>query len=86
LEIIELLPDKTLRKALLGSDLKAAQVLQYCIPSGCWFGAASCEGAEFALGGCNVALGFSFDDFELGNRRLLLEQFPEFREEIRRLT
>ncbi|MDR1169989.1 MAG: cupin domain-containing protein [Prevotellaceae bacterium] len=86
LEITEILPDKTLRKTLLGKDLKAGQVLQYCVSAGHWFGAAPCEGTEFALVGCTVAPGFSFDDFELGDRQQLLKQFPEYQEEILKLT
>jgi predicted cupin superfamily sugar epimerase len=86
LEIIEILPDKTLKKTLLGNDLKAGQVLQYCVLAGRWFGAAPCESTEFALVGCTVAPGFCFDDFELGNRQQLLQQFPEFQEEILKLT
>lgn len=86
LEIIEILPDKTLKKTLLGNDLAGGHLLQYCVAAGHWFGAAPCEGAAFALVGCTVAPGFSFDNFELGDRQYLLQHFPAFQKEILKLT
>jgi predicted cupin superfamily sugar epimerase len=86
LEITEILPDKTMKKTILGSDFENGQTPQYCVSAGHWFGAAPCEGTDFALVGCTVAPGFSFEDFELGDRQELLIQFPEFEEDIIKLT
>jgi hypothetical protein len=42
---------------VLGGDLLAGQRLQHVVPPGCWFGAAPCDGTEYALVGCTVAPG-----------------------------
>jgi predicted cupin superfamily sugar epimerase len=85
-EVIEIQPDKTIKKTVLGADLTAGAALQYCVPAGRWFGAAPCRGTEFALVGCTVAPGFSFDSFELGDRQKLLNEFPDLEEYILKLT
>lgn len=63
-----------------------AQNWQAILPRGTWFAARPLEGAEFALVGCVVAPGFSFDDFELGSRAILIERYPQHAALIRALT
>lgn len=48
------------RTTTLGRDLAAGQKLQHVVPPGTWFGAAPCEGTEYALVGCTVAPGELF--------------------------
>ncbi len=50
---------------MLGRDVAAGQRPQAVVPAGAWQ-AARPRGARFALGGCTVAPGFDFADFELG--------------------
>ena len=50
--------------------------LQVVVPSTCWFAAEVEQSSGWALLGCTVAPGFSFDDFELAARADLLKQFP----------
>lgn len=71
---------------ILGSDFDAGERLQILIPAGVWFGAETLGEDAFTLAGCTVAPGFEFDDFELGSRDALLEQYPGLKETILRLT
>lgn len=69
---------------LLGRDPTLGQAFQQVVPHGVWFGAEATD--DFALVGCTVAPGFSFEDFELGAREALLAQYPQHRELVLRLT
>jgi predicted cupin superfamily sugar epimerase len=51
--------------------------LQAVIPAGVWFGARVQDQQRYALVSCTVAPGFDFRDFELGNKKLLLDLFPQ---------
>lgn len=81
-----LMPDGTCHSQILGEDIGAGMVRQFVVPRGAWFGAELCERRGFALVGNTVAPGFEFDDFELADRDWLLDQFPEQRALICRLT
>ena len=69
----------------LGSNSPAGETFQCVVPSGCWFG-AEVSGEGYSLAGCTVAPGFDFTDFEMGNRDVLLKQFPGQTKIIQRLT
>ncbi|HUF72743.1 MAG TPA: cupin domain-containing protein [Gammaproteobacteria bacterium] len=56
------------------------------IPAGCWQSARLAADAPWALGGCSVAPGFDYEDFEMPPAALLLERFPEHEAAIRQLT
>ena len=70
----------------LGKDLRSLQQPMGVVAAGCLFGASVSDPAGFALVGCTVAPGFDFADFELADRQQLLEQFPQHRSIIERLT
>ncbi len=83
-------PDGTASHIQLG-----AGCFQVVVPAGHWFGAtlgpvddvAEERGnTRFALVGCTVAPGFLFEDFELGDRATLVNQFPQHVALIARLT
>ena len=86
LELNVLSKEGGLEKYLLGRDLEKGELLQVTIPRNHWFGARVLDRNGFALLGCTVAPGFHFDDFELGNRKELLKQFPAHSEIIKELT
>ncbi|HVO74309.1 MAG TPA: cupin domain-containing protein [Ignavibacteriaceae bacterium] len=75
-----------LRKLILGGDLSKRESFQAVIPKNSWFGAELADKNSYALIGCTVSPGFEFEDFEIGKRKDLLIQFPEFEKEIKRLT
>ncbi len=72
----------------IGIDIESGMRPQLVIPGGTWQGSELAEGSDlgFALLGTTMAPGFSFDDFEQGKRDELKKNFPNFTEEITRLT
>lgn len=61
---------------------------RFCVvlPPGTWFGATVDLPDSYSLIGCTVAPGFDFADFELGDRRQLVRDFPAQRSLIEQLT
>lgn len=70
----------------LGPEPDSGDSLQAVIPRGTWFGAEVMESDSYVLVSCTVSPGFEFDDFRLGGRTALQEQFPQHAELIGRLT
>lgn len=56
------------------------------VPAGCWQAARLARGAQWAFGGCTVAPGFDYADFEMPSADRLLAAFPQHAEIIRTLT
>ena len=56
------------------------------IPSGWWQAARLPPGTSWAFGGCTVAPGFDFADFEMPRAEELLERFPQHASLIRALA
>ena len=50
------------------------------------FGANVDDPESYALVGCTVAPGFDFADFEMPSRKQLLEQYPQHRDIIEKLS
>ncbi|MEP5763274.1 MAG: cupin domain-containing protein [Halieaceae bacterium] len=75
-------PDGRLDTVVMGSDPGAGQHLQLAVPGGTW--KASHLGAgDYGLISEAVAPGFEYSDMSLGQRELLLQQFPQHAELIR---
>jgi predicted cupin superfamily sugar epimerase len=74
------------QRTVLGPDILHGQLVQHVVPAGLWQGSRLCEGGAFALLGTTMAPGFDFADYEHGDRRALIEQYPFCAEEITRLT
>ena len=70
----------------LGSDPESKQVFQALVRAGCWFASHVEDWKSWALVGCTVAPGFDFADFEMAKRETLLQEHPQHREIINRLT
>lgn len=73
------------RSVVLGSDVLAGQTPQLVVPRGVWQG-SFLEAGDFALLGCTVAPGFEYADYEHGDRTELTRRYPDWTEQIRRLT
>lgn len=71
---------------IIGRDILKGQVPQFIIPGGSCFAAQVIEPESYALIGCTVAPGFSFDDFTLKTRAELNADFPQHREIIEQFT
>ena len=70
------------RQAVLGDG----RAWQAAIPAGSWFAAHVLDADAWALVGCDVAPGFTFEEFELGTRAELAAAFPQHRALIERFT
>ena len=69
----------------IGTDLTEAEPT-LLVKAGCWQAARAAPGAAWAFGGCTVAPGFDFADFQMPDRFELLERFPQHRGVIEALT
>lgn len=85
-EMLQLYPDGTSRCTLLGQDLRGGQEVQYTVPAHVWQGSHLLTGGAYALLGTTMAPGYIQQDFELGYRADLKQQYPEREALIRHLT
>ncbi len=86
IEIFTIKPNGVLEKIKLGRNIENGEVFQAVIPAECWFASRVNKHGEYGLVGCTVAPGFDFMDFELADRKELIEQFPQHEEIITTLT
>jgi len=70
----------------LGHNIAGGEQVQVSVPADTWQGSILRPGGRFALMGTTVTPGFEWEDFELSGRDVLLQQYPTFGEQIRRLT
>jgi len=84
--MLKLNPDGRAEKIILGQEIDKGQFVQTIVPANTWQGCLLREGGRFALLGTTVAPGFDFSDYEAGQRKILLEKYPEYKELIKKLT
>lgn len=70
----------------VGLDLLKDQRPQLVVPKGCWFASEVKDKNSYSLVGCTVAPGFDFEDFELTQRKELINTYPQHEKIISRLT
>lgn len=70
----------------LDNHLEEEATPQAVVPAGCWFGVTVDDKSSFTLVGCTVAPGFDFSDFELADRKDLLQLYPQHSAIINQLT
>jgi predicted cupin superfamily sugar epimerase len=56
------------------------------VPAGTWFGATVAADDGYALVGCTTAPAFDVADFELADRAVLTDTYPQHQALIERLT
>jgi predicted cupin superfamily sugar epimerase len=61
-------------------------MIQVAVPANCWFGAKLISSNSYNLSSCTVAPGFDFLDFELADRRTLLQNYPHYADLIKTLS
>jgi len=88
LELTTITPEGELKTIVLGHDLAANQIPQWVVPAGVWQGARplQSDNAGYTFVGCTVAPGFDFADFEMPDRKKLLQLFPQHTSIICELT
>ncbi|HAS92661.1 MAG TPA: hypothetical protein DCS12_10675 [Clostridiales bacterium] len=62
-EMLNLFPDGSFKKIILGQNILGGEKLQYLVPLDVWQGARLKKGGSFALLGTTVSPGFEFEDF-----------------------
>jgi predicted cupin superfamily sugar epimerase len=85
-EMVQLHPDGTGERLVLGPDIATGQRPQIVVPHGSWQGLRLLPGSDFCLMGCTVAAGFEFVDYSHGARADLVEKWPDFRDIVTTLT
>ena len=69
----------------LGDNPEVGAAFCRVVKAGMWFGASVDEG-DYTLSGCTLSPGFDFSDFEMGDKKALLELYPQHCSLIQRLT
>ncbi len=69
----------------LGSDLGNGFLFQQVVKAGCWFASQPVDENDFAFVGCTVAPGFDFADFEMGEKEVLKQAYPQHIEWLEKL-
>lgn len=85
-EMLQLHPDGSGRRIVLGQDVVGGELLQTVVPQGVWQGSRLIDGGEFALLGCTVSPGFEYADYESGAQETLVRGWPAWSEMTARLT
>ena len=85
-EMLQLVPDGSGRRILLGNDLAAGQQPQVVVQREVWQGSRLVQGGRWALLGCTVSPGFEYEDYDSVGREELTAQWPAFAETIAVLT
>lgn len=85
-ELVELFPDGSGRKTLLGPDIAGGQEVQHVVRAGTWQGSSLVGDGEWALLGTTTCPAYSDECYEHGDATSLLSQYPSWVEEISRLT
>jgi hypothetical protein len=76
--------DGAVTEPVLGIDLAAGERPQVVVPPGTWQGTST--RGEWTLLGTTMSPGFTWDNFELGERARLVEQWPSAAARIAELT
>lgn len=74
------------QKHMIGRDFKKGETPQLVVSGGSWFASKVVDGDSYSLVGCTVAPGFDFDDFQLAEREILIQQYPQHQDLIEAFT
>jgi predicted cupin superfamily sugar epimerase len=85
-EMLQLKPDRTGERIVLGPDIRNGMRLQSVVSGGLWQGSRLLPGGRWALLGTTMSPGFEFEDYTPGVREALLDSYPAYRELICALT
>jgi predicted cupin superfamily sugar epimerase len=85
-EMLQLKPDLTGERIVLGPDIKNGMRPQAVVAGGVWQGSRLFPGGKWALIGTTMSPGFEFEDYTPGIREALLSTYPAYRELICALT
>ncbi len=70
----------------VGINLDEGALPQLVVPAGYWFASSVKDANSYSLVGCTVSPGFDFEDFELAERKSLVQEYPKYTEVITQFT
>jgi uncharacterized protein len=85
-EMIQIDEGGSLTRYVLGSDIFNGESPQVVVPHGVWQALRLKKGGHWALMGTTCAPGFEYEDFELGEREKMIQEFPQLRDDIIRFS
>ena len=75
-EMLQLLPDGTSRRVVIGKDFERGESPQVVVPRGVWQGSRLLVEEGWALLGCTVSPGFEFADYRSASAEELCANWP----------
>lgn len=89
IRIVAISPDRKKYEWILGKTGENITP-QVIVPARWWFAAETMDASHsthgYTLAGCTVSPGFDFNDFEMAARHYLIEKYPEYKDDIIKLT
>lgn len=85
-EMVQINQNGDLKKTIIGSNINDKHIPYAVVPRDIWQGTKLVEGGKWALLGCSVSPGFHYDDFDILDRKDLIEKFPQHRSIITAFT
>ena len=85
-EMIQISLDGALKKITLGKDILNNEELQVLVPAGVWQGLRLIDGGSWALLGTTMAPRYEDADFELGDQKQLIQDFPNHSSLIKKFS
>ena len=79
-------PEGEPRTVILGQDVMAGMEVQFVVPAGWYQGSRLIEGGAWALLGTTMAPAYDDSDYRDADPDALIARFPDYADEIRRLT
>jgi predicted cupin superfamily sugar epimerase len=84
--LVLLHPDGSSEDVVMGRDVRAGQRVQFIVPAGTWQAGELFPGGRYALFGCTMAPGFTFECFSASPAEPLIARWPSRAADIRRLA
>ena len=85
-ELLQLHPDGSGERIILGQDLLGGQKVQHVVPRDVWQGSHLLPGGQFALLGTTMAPGYTDEDYIGGDPDALIAAYAEWEALIEQLT
>ncbi len=85
-ELLQLHPDGSSERIILGQDLLGGQKVQHIVPRDVWQGSHLLPGGDFALLGTTMAPGYTDEDYIGGDPDELIAAYPSREALIEQLT
>ena len=76
-ELLQLHPDGSSERIILGQDLLGGQKVQHVVPRDVWQGSHLIPGGQFALLGTTMAPGYTGEDYIGGDSDELITAYPD---------